>query len=372
MAGERLLREDIVALLREAPLVELGRAADAMRARLHPEGVVTYAVDRNINSGNVCIAGCRFCAFYRTPGHREAFRLSFDTVAQKIEELLSVGGTQVLMQGGLDPGLTVEYYEALFRFIKQRFGVWLHSLSPPEIVHLSRTSALTLEETLRRLQAAGLDSLPGGGAEILCDRVRRQVSPGKCTAAEWLAVMEAAHALGMRSTATMVFGHLETEEDIAEHLLAVRELQDRTGGFTAFIPWSFQPRNTALSQLPAAGGHRYLVILAVSRLALDNVANVQASWVTQGASMAEVALRFGANDMGSTMLEENVVRAAGATFRLSRADIEAAITNAGFEPRQRDTLYRPVQPSYGEAAGPTPPAEGPSCGAGAPSRGGAE
>jgi len=340
LAGGRLSREEIASLFECADLLALGEAADRVREAKHPDGIVTYVCDRNINTTNVCVAGCRFCAFFRTEAHADAYRLSFDEVHAKIAELAAAGGTQVLMQGGLHPGLTVHYYERLFRFIKERFRIQVHSLSPPEIVHLARTSSLSVEETLRRLRDAGLDSLPGGGAEILSEAVRARVSPRKCTAQEWLDVMEVAHGLGMRSTATMMFGHEETYADRAEHLIRVRDLQDRTGGFTAFIPWSFQSANTALSHRPVAGGHDYLRTLAVARLALDNFDNLQASWVTQGARIAQLALRFGANDMGSTMMEENVVRAAGVTFRLDRAGIEQLVREAGFEPQQRDTLYR--------------------------------
>jgi len=248
----------------------------------------------------------------------------------------------VLMQGGLDPSLPIEYFERLLSFIKGRFDVQLHSLSPPEIVHIARISGLDVPSALVRLRAAGLDSLPGGGAEILCEGVRDEISPRKCSAAEWLEVMEMAHDTGMRSTATMMFGHVETHAERAEHLLALRELQDRTGGFTAFIPWTFQAPNTALSDVPPTGGHEYLRTLAISRLALDNFDNIQASWVTQGAKIAQLALRFGANDMGSTMMEENVVRAAGTSFRLDREGIETLIRGAGFLPQRRDTLYRPI------------------------------
>ena len=341
--GGRLERDELLALYDHASLLSVGDAADRVRERMHPDRVVTYVVDRNINYTNVCVSRCRFCAFYRDEGHPEAFVLSFDAIAEKIRALCDAGGTQVLMQGGLHPSLTIEYFEHLLRFIKERFAVQLHSLSPPEIVHIAGISGLSTAETLRRLHDAGLDSLPGGGAEVLSETVRQAVSPDKCSAAEWLTVMEQAHALGMATTATMMFGHADSPADRVEHLLAVRALQDRTGGFTAFIPWTFQPANTAMADQTPLGGHAYLKTLAISRLALDNVRNIQASWVTQGAKVAQLALRFGANDMGSTMMEENVVRAAGVSFRLDRRGISSLVAAAGFVPRQRDTLYRRIE-----------------------------
>jgi len=337
-AGQRLSSADITALLESRDLLALGRAADAVRWRLHPERVITYVVDRNINYTNVCVSGCEFCAFYRHEGHAEAYVLSFEELGRKIEETLALGGTQILLQGGLHPTLDLSWYEDMLRFIKNSYGIHIHGFSPPEIVHLARRAELSLRDCLGRLREAGLDSIPGGGAEILSDRVRRKLSPRKCTKAQWLAVMRTAHELGMRTTATMMFGHIETSAEIAEHLLAVRELQDETGGFTAFIPWSFQPANTALGGAEV-GGAAYLKVLAVSRLALDNVANLQASWVTQGGHLAQVALRFGANDMGSTMIEENVVAAAGVTYRLPREDLVRLIQDAGFAAQQRDCYY---------------------------------
>ncbi|HOS91818.1 MAG TPA: cyclic dehypoxanthinyl futalosine synthase [Armatimonadota bacterium] len=342
VGGGRLERDELLELYEHANLLSLGDAADRVRQRMHPDRVVTYVVDRNINYTNVCVSRCRFCAFYRDEGHPEAYVLGFDTIAEKIRALCDAGGTQVLMQGGLHPSLTIEYFEHLLRFIKQRFAVQLHSLSPPEIVHIAGVSGLNTADTLRRLRDAGLDSLPGGGAEVLSDRVRQAVSPAKCSAGEWHTVMEQAHALGMPTTATMMFGHGDSPADRVDHLLAVRALQDRTGGFTAFIPWTFQPANTAMAHRPTLGGHEYLRTLAISRLALDNVRNIQASWVTQGAKVAQLALRFGANDMGSTMMEENVVRAAGVSFRLDRRGISSLITAAGFAARQRDTRYRRI------------------------------
>jgi cyclic dehypoxanthinyl futalosine synthase len=336
--GLRLSAEDGRALF-DAPLASLGLAADAACRRLHPGPERTFVIDRNINYSNVCISGCRFCAFCRSPGSPESYLLSLDEILRKVEEAVQLGATQILMQGGLHPDLPLSWFEHTLAEIKARFPVHLHSLSPPEVVHLAGLSGLTLEETLSRLRAAGLDSLPGGGAEILCDRVRRQLSPRKCTADQWLAVMRAAHELGMKTTATMMFGHIERLEERIEHLLRLRQLQDETGGFTAFIPWTFQPDNTPLGGR-AVGAHDYLRTLAISRLMLDNVRNLQASWVTQGPKIAQLALRFGANDLGSTMLEENVVSAAGTSFQLGREDLAHLLRRAGFTPAIRDTYYR--------------------------------
>jgi len=330
----------LAALLEHGNLLDLGAAADELRFRLHPEPVVTYVVDRNINYTNVCVSGCRFCAFYRREGDPDAFVLTTDEVLRKVGELVDAGGTQVLMQGGLHPKLGLDWICALVRDIKSAYpSVDVHSLSPPEVVHYARTEGLPVRVVVERLREAGLSSLPGGGAEILSDRVRGAVSPHKCTADEWLGVMREVAAVGMRGTATMVFGHVETMAERAEHLLRIRDLQDETGVFTAFIPWTFQPANTDLADLPPAGGHDYLRTLAVSRLALPNVPNIQASWVTQGAAIAQLALRFGANDLGGTMMEENVVAAAGCRFRVSVEELRAIAEEAGFELRQRRTDY---------------------------------
>jgi cyclic dehypoxanthinyl futalosine synthase len=338
-AGERLNHEEALHLLQNGDLLTLGEMAAGTRFRLHPEKIVTYVVDRNINYTNVCLSGCRFCAFFRPPGHPDGYVLSKDALAQKIRETRDLGGTQILLQGGMNPDLDLDYYLDLLRFIKERFGIHVHGFSPPEIVHLSKVSSLTVEETLHRLIEAGLDSIPGGGAEILVDEVRSRVSPRKCTAAEWLNVMETAHSLGLRTTATMMFGHLETSAHRIEHMMRIRDLQDRTGGFTAFIPWSFQPDNTAIEVTPVTAVE-YLKTLAVSRLVLDNVSNIQASWVTQGAKIAQVSLFFGANDLGSTMIEENVVAAAGVSFRLSEEELARLARDAGFTPAKRNTFYK--------------------------------
>jgi cyclic dehypoxanthinyl futalosine synthase len=345
LAGERLSGEEGIRLLREADLLELGMLADAVRWRLHPEPVVTYIIDRNINYTNVCSAQCAFCAFYRDLPSREGYLLGKEELARKIEETIALGGRQILLQGGLHPDLGIEYYEGLFRWIKETYPIWIHGLSPAEVQHIARTSRLGLEETLRRLMAAGLDSIPGGGAEILSDRVRRIIGIAKGTTAEWLEVMETAHRLGMRTTATMMFGHVETLEERIEHLLRLRELQDRTRGFTAFIGWTFQPANTAIGGEELTS-FQYLRTLATARILLDNFPSVQASWVTQGSKIGQVSLRFGANDFGSLMIEENVVSAAGAHFRLTEAEIARCIQEAGFVPKRRTMDYRIVGDPY--------------------------
>ncbi|MEW6488606.1 MAG: cyclic dehypoxanthinyl futalosine synthase [Thermodesulfobacteriota bacterium] len=340
-------REEALGLLRGEELLALGRRADAARERLHPDGFVTFVVDRNVNYTNVCTCQCRFCAFYRKPGDPEGYVLSHEEIFAKIRELVDRGGTQVLMQGGLHPELPLAWFEELFVEMKRRFpGVQNHSLSPAEIVHLARLSGLPMEQALERLHRAGLDSVPGGGAEVLVDRVRREISPNKIGWREWAGVMEAAHRLGMPTTATLMFGSAERDEDLVEHLLRVRALQDRTGGFTAFIPWTFQPSHTELGRMTGArpvGAVRYLRVLALSRLVLDNVSNLQASWVTQGEKVAQVALRVGANDLGSTMLEENVVAAAGVRFRVEQERLVALIADAGFRPAQRTTTYERIR-----------------------------
>ncbi|MGQ9921872.1 MAG: cyclic dehypoxanthinyl futalosine synthase [Desulfobacca sp.] len=340
LTQERLWGDEALALW-DLDLLTLGRWANYVRRQRHPEAVVTYVVDRNINYTNICVSGCRFCAFFRPPGHPEGYILSWEELDRKLSQTKALGGTGVLLQGGLHPALPFSYYEELVRFIRQA-GLHVHGFSPPEIVFFAKTFGLAMAEVLARLLAAGLGSIPGGGAEILVDRVRRQVAPKKCTAAEWLEVMATAHRLGLRTTATMMFGHIETQAERLEHLLRLRELQDRTGGFTAFIPWSFQPGGTALGGT-AADVVDYLKTLAISRLVLDNFANLQVSWVTQGAKVAQVALEFGANDFGSTMIEENVVAATGVGFRLSREEIVRQIAGAGYQARQRHHLYRPVE-----------------------------
>jgi cyclic dehypoxanthinyl futalosine synthase len=343
--GERLTREEGVALLRDGELLELAELADAVRRRLHPEGIVTYIIDRNINYTNVCNAQCAFCAFYRDLPAQDGYVLNRGELAQKIEETMALGGRQLLLQGGLHPDLGIEFYEELFRWIKGNYPIWIHGLSPAEVKHVCKVSNLTTEQCLVRMRDAGLDSIPGGGAEILSDRVRRIIGIAKGTTAEWLEVMEVAHRIGMRTTATMMFGHVETLEERIDHLLHLRELQDRTGGFTAFIAWTFQPENTALAG-DELSSFQYLRTLAVSRLMLDNFRSVQASWVTQGGKIGQVSLRFGANDFGSLMIEENVVSAAGAAFRLTEAEIARSIQDAGFVPKRRTMHYEIVGDPY--------------------------
>ncbi len=340
--GEERLADDVARRLLEAPaLTELGLAADAMRRRLHPESVVTYIVDRNINYTNVCVAKCNFCAFYRLPGDAGGYLLSPEELNAKARETVALGGTGILMQGGLHPELGIEFYERLLADLKRHHPLHLHAFSPPEIVHFAAVSKLSIREVLTRLQRAGLDSIPGGGAEILVDRVREAYNAHKSTSAQWLEVMETAHQEGIPTTATMMFGGLEDLHDRITHLRLLRALQDRTGGFTAFIGWTYQPKNTELGGR-ATSAADYLRTLAVSRLYLDNFKNIQASWVTMGVKTGQVALTFGANDMGSIMIEENVVRAAGAVNELDRANMERVIRDAGFTPVQRDTLYGPV------------------------------
>ena len=336
--GRRIGQEEGLALLRNADLLTLGDLANTARRRLHPERIVTYIIDRNINYTNICVNKCAFCAFYRDQESPDAYVLNREEIFSKIEETIALGGTQILMQGGVHPDLGFEYFEDLFSAIKSQFSIQVHSLSPSEITYLARKAGISVRDALMRLRASGLDSIPGGGAEILVDRVREQLSPNKIRWRDWMGVMREAHLLGMPTTATMMFGSLETKEDIIQHLIRVRDLQEETQGFTAFIPWTYQPGNTKLGGRPATAVE-YLKTLAVSRIMLDNVPNIQASWVTQGAKIAQVALEFGANDFGSTMIEENVVAAAGVTFRMSREEIVRLIKDAGYQAAQRDTVY---------------------------------
>ncbi|RJX22221.1 MAG: dehypoxanthine futalosine cyclase [Ammonifex sp.] len=340
--GERLSGAEGVRLYHEADLLSLGRAADSARRRMHPEGIVSFVIDRNINYTNICQSACLFCAFHRKPGDPDAYVLSHAQIIRKIKELVDHGGTQVLIQGGLNPKLGIDYFEQLFKKIKSRFNVQIHSLSPAEVVHLGRVEKLTVKDVLTRLKGAGLDSLPGGGAEILVNRVRQMISPRKITMQEWLAVMVTAFEIGLSGTATMMFGSVETPEERVEHMLLVRDVQDKTRGFTAFIPWTYQPGNTELGGKPVPVVE-YLRMLALSRLLIDNIRNIQASWVTQGAKVGQLALSFGANDFGGTMLEENVVRAAGTHHRISQSDLVRIIRDAGYIPAQRTTDYRMVR-----------------------------
>jgi cyclic dehypoxanthinyl futalosine synthase len=337
--GGRLSGEEAERLYAEAPLFELGLAADEVRRRRHPDGVVTYIVDRNINYTNVCTTSCRFCAFYRPLGHAEAYVLSREVLAQKMREVVDAGGVQILLQGGLHPELGIGWYEDLFGWIKSNFPLGLHALSPEEIVHLSRLEGLPVREVLARLHAAGLDSLPGGGAEILTDRVRRKIAPAKCTSDEWLFVMREAHRLGLRSSATMMYGTTDVARDRVLHLLKLRALQDETGGFTAFFCWDYQYEKGVKQRAGETGTNYYLRTQALARLVLDNFEHVGASWVTQGPDVGEVALRFGADDFGSVMFEENVVSSAGTTYCIDAAAIERRIRGAGFKAVRRNVRY---------------------------------
>jgi cyclic dehypoxanthinyl futalosine synthase len=338
--GRRLSCDEGCELFRSASLLELGRAADLVCRRLHPEPYRTYNIDRNINYTNVCAAVCDFCAFYRKVDDTDAYVLDRDVLLEKIRETVALGGDQILMQGGLHPHLKLEWYEALLHDIKAHFpGVNVHGFSAPEIYHFTKVSRLPLADVLVRLKAAGLGSLPGGGAEILVDRVRKEITRGKVLTENWLDVHRVWHALGGRSTATMMFGHIETRDERVEHFEQVRRLQDETGGFTAFISWTFQPEHTEMAQIPPAGAFEYLKTQAISRLYLDNVPNIQSSWVTQGPKIGQIALVFGANDMGSLMIEENVVSSAGTVYHLSLEEIRSAIREAGFIPRQRNVFY---------------------------------
>ena len=354
VAGERVGADEALALYRHASTPLLGRLADTVRARKHPERLVTYIIDRNVNYTNVCVAKCTFCAFYRPVGSSEGYVLGFEEIFRKIDETIAVGGGQLLLQGGHNPDLPLSWYEDLFRAVKERYPSFrLHALSPPEVFHLSRLSLLRVPEVIKRLMAAGLDSVPGGGAEILVDRVRKELHCySKATADEWLDVMRHAHRAGLRTTATMMYGTVETDDERLEHLLRLRELQDETGGFTAFIAWSYQPEHTELAGTEATGVD-YLRTLALARIVLDNFDNLQASWVTQGGKVGQLSLAYGANDMGSVMIEENVVRAAGAAYCMDEVEIVRNIEDAGFVPKRRNMHYEVLgDPMFRERAVP--------------------
>jgi cyclic dehypoxanthinyl futalosine synthase len=346
--GERLDDEGALALLESRDLVAVGRVANEIRNRKQDASRITFIVDRNLNYTNVCVTDCDFCAFYRSPGDtREAYVLPKPVIFKKIEETLAIGGTGLLMQGGHHPDLAIDYYVDLFSSIKARYPIHLHALSPPEVQHIARRSKLTVPATLARLRDAGLDSLPGGGGEILVDRVRKIIAPKKTTSDEWLGVMREAHRLGMSTTATMMYGHVETVAERVEHMRRIRELQDQTGGFRAFISWTFQDDGNRLGALvppeTMPTSFDYLLTQAVSRIYLDNVPHIQSSWVTQGMKIGQVALGFGADDMGSVMMEENVVSAAGTTHRTSIDELVHLIRSLGKTPVQRDTLYLDVR-----------------------------
>ncbi len=344
--GGRLDRAEALELYTRAPTSLLGRLADEVRVRRHPDNVITYIIDRNVNYTNVCIARCNFCAFYRPVGSPEGYVLGFDEIFRKIDETIALGGGQLLLQGGHNPDLPLAWYEDLFRAVKQRYPTFrLHALSPPEVIHLSRLSRLPVPEVIERLVGCGLDSIPGGGAEILVDRVRKLLNCySKATADEWLGVMRHAHRAGLRTTATMMYGTVETLDERLEHLFRLRDLQaeiaggGRPAGFTAFITWSYQPDHTELGGAEATG-IEYLRTLAIARLVLDNFDNLQASWVTQGGKVGQLSLAFGANDMGSVMIEENVVRAAGASYCMDEIEIVRNIENAGFVAKRRNMHY---------------------------------
>ncbi len=346
LEGERIGEGEALMLLESRDLVAVGRAANELRARTTDPDRITFIVDRNLNYTNICVTDCDFCAFYRRPGDRnQAYLLPKPVIFKKIEETLAIGGTGLLMQGGHHPDLGIDYYEDLFRSIKARYPIHLHALSPPEVQHIARRSKLSLPQTLTRLRDAGLDSIPGGGAEILVDRVRDVIAPKKTKSADWLNVMRHAHRLGMSTTATMMYGHVETLAERVEHMRKIRELQDESHGFRAFISWTFQPDGTRLA--PKVSHHptsfEYLLTQAVSRIYLDNVDHIQSSWVTQGMKIGQVALEFGADDLGSVMIEENVVSAAGTTHRSTTEEFIRAIRALGKTPVQRDTLYREVR-----------------------------
>lgn len=335
-------RQEALDLFRSDDLIMIGAAADEVRRKLHPENVVSYIIDRNINYTNFCTEYCSFCAFYRPLGHQDGYILPKEVIFQKIQETIDLGGTGILMQGGLHPGLTIEWYEDLLRSIKERFWIHCHCFSAPEIINIAEVSGLTVRDTIARLRDAGLDSIPGGGAEILDDAVRHRISRLKCSTQEWVKVHRTAHELGMRTTATMMFGCGETLEQRMNHLELIRQIQEDTGGFTAFIPWPFQRENTSLGRFIKEGATavEYLKTLAVSRVYLDNILNIQSSWVTPGLKTCQLGLKFGGNDVGSIMIEENVVSQAGTRHYATEEDLRRLIRDAGYVPRQRDTLYR--------------------------------
>jgi cyclic dehypoxanthinyl futalosine synthase len=338
-AGQRISDDDALRLFNHKNIIDLAELADYVRWQKHPDPTVTYIVGRNINYTNVCWVRCSFCNFYRVPGEEGGYVLSREQIFEKIQEMVDVGGIEILMQGGLNSKLKIEWYEDLFRSIMERFpNVILHALSPAEVIYIKKMSKLTMEETLTRLKAAGMHSLPGGGAEILTDRVRQYIAKYKDTAEEWLDCMRVAHKVGMKSSATMMYGSIDTIEDRVEHLRKLRDLQDETGGFTAFIAWNYQPDGTELGGTRASA-FDYLRTIAISRIYLDNFPNLQASWVTQGPRIGQISLRYGVNDFGSTMMEENVVSSAGCVFTVPIDEIERLIEDAGYKPQRRNTRY---------------------------------
>ncbi|MBA61150.1 MAG: dehypoxanthine futalosine cyclase [Planctomycetaceae bacterium] len=340
VSGERITPEQGLALMKSHDLGAIGKAANAVTQRMHPDPYRTYNIDRNINYTNICSAICDFCAFYRRPNSQEGWVLERQELLKKIEETVALGGDQILMQGGLHHKYKLDWYEQLCRDIKEQFPqVNIHGFSPPELYHFTKINRISIEEVLKRLKAAGLGSIPGGGAEILVDRVRRGMTRGKVDADNWLNVMRVWHHMGGRSSATMMYGHIETLEERIEHLERIRQLQDETGGFTAFISWTFQPDNTPMSDIQPLGSYEYLKVQAISRLYLDNIDNIQSSWVTQGLKIGQLALLYGANDMGSLMIEENVVAEAGTVHYLTLDQIRDSISELGYTPRQRNVHY---------------------------------
>lgn len=341
VAGRRMQAAEAVELLRRGDLLELGLAADRVRNRTNDSGVATYNIDRNINYTNVCVYKCRFCAFYRPPGHAEGYLLPFEEIGRKVEETLALNGTGILMQGGVHPDLPLTYYEDLLSYLREHYPtVHLHAFSPPEIKFIAKLERMSFFDTIARLKAAGLASIPGGGAEVLSDGIRREVlAYPKCSADEWIDVMRQAHKNGLRTSATMMYGMRESLEARVEHFQRIRDLQDETGGFTAFISWTFQHDHTDMQDIPETYADEYLRTLAVSRLFIDNVEHFQTSWVTQGKKIGQLGLTFGADDMGSIMIEENVVASAGTSYRMSQDEIEHLISSSGYEPRQRTNLY---------------------------------
>jgi cyclic dehypoxanthinyl futalosine synthase len=335
---KRIDLEAGISLYKDTPILALAAASDSFRRSKNPGETVTYILDRNVNYTNICSSGCKFCAFYEDPGSVDGYVLSEDALFLKIEEALSLGGTQILLQGGLNPNLRLKYFEGLFKKIKNSYRIHLHALSPPEIVYLSKLEAISVRAVIEKLIDSGLDSIPGGGAEILVDSVRKKLSPNKCSSEEWLEVMRIAHNLGLKTTATMMFGHIETIKERVEHLEKIRKLQDETNGFTAFIPWTYQPGNGTL-QMEKCSSIEYLRTLALSRLYLDNIQHIQLSWVTQGVKIAEIGLSYGADDFGSLMIEENVVKAAGTDFRMTEDEIVSCIVAMGLTPKRRDMFY---------------------------------
>jgi cyclic dehypoxanthinyl futalosine synthase len=338
-SGDRISSDEAVFLFQKADLLELGKAADAVCKKKHPDGSVTFQIDRNINYTNICRNECAFCAFYRAKEHPEAYVLSQEEIEKKVAETIALSGTQVMLQGGINPDLKIDYYTSMFSAIKNKFEIRIHSLSPPEIVYIAESAGISISEALKELVKAGLDSLPGGGAEILVDRVRQMISPKKISSGKWLEVMAEAHKIGLKTTATMMIGTVEKAEERIRHLEKIRDLQDKTGGFLSFIPWTFQPGNTALGG-KSVSSLEYLRTLALSRLFLDNFQNVQGSWVTQGKDIGQVCLSFGANDLGSIMIEENVVRAAGVSHRMTVESMVDLIKRAGKIPALRDTEFK--------------------------------